>query len=64
MTEYRKHATFEPGTVCFYLDDEDSWRIVRIDEVQGEDPKRMFAVQVSLQLYQVSSLNPSNKVPQ
>jgi len=47
MTEYRKHATFEPGTVCFYLDDEDSWRIARIEEVQGEDAKRVFSVHTS-----------------
>eukprot|EP00667_Euglena_gracilis_P001949 EG_transcript_1948 len=47
MTEYRKHATFEPGTVCFYLDDEDNWRIARIDAVQGEDAKRIFSVHTS-----------------
>lgn len=30
----------EPGTVCFYLDDEDNWRIARIDAVQGEDAEQ------------------------
>ena len=43
----RKHATFEVGTVCFYLDDTDSWRIARIVEVCGDGPKRVFVVHTS-----------------
>ena len=36
MTEYRKHAVYEPGTVCFYEDKDDSWRIGSIDAIDGD----------------------------